>query len=56
MRIQKYLSEQGICSRREAEALIKRGLVSVNGVVVRAMGIQIEPAKDRVEVLDQARK
>jgi pseudouridine synthase len=56
MRIQKYLSEQGICSRREAEALIKRGLVSVNGVVVRAMGIQIDPAKDRVEVLAQARK
>lgn len=56
MRIQKYLSEQGICSRREAEALIKRGLVSVNGVVVRAMGIQIDPAKDRIEVLAQARK
>jgi 23S rRNA pseudouridine2605 synthase len=55
MRIQKYLSEQGISSRREAEALIKRGLVAVNGTVVREMGIQIDPEKDKVEVLGQAK-
>lgn len=52
MRIQKYLSEQGICSRREAEEFIKRGLVSVNGKVVREMGIQIDPATDTVAVLE----
>ena len=51
MRIQKYLSEQGICSRREAEELIKRGLVAVNGSVVREMGVQIDPDKDTVSVL-----
>jgi pseudouridine synthase len=51
MRIQKYLSEQGICSRREAEDLIKRGLVAVNGTVVREMGVQIDPTKDKVTVL-----
>ncbi len=51
MRIQKYLSEQGICSRREAEDLIKRGLVALNGVVVREMGVQIDPTKDKVTVL-----
>lgn len=50
MRIQKYLSEQGICSRREAEDYIRRGLVTVNGSVVREMGIQIEPGKDVVEI------
>lgn len=54
MRIQKYLSEQGVASRREAEALIKRGLVSVNGVVVREMGVQIDPTTDTVKVLPQA--
>jgi 23S rRNA pseudouridine2605 synthase len=51
MRIQKYLSEQGIASRRKAEELIRRGLVSVNGKVVREMGVQIDPAKDKVGVL-----
>jgi pseudouridine synthase len=56
MRIQKYLSEQGIASRREAEALIQRGLVSVNGNVVRTMGVQINPLSDRVEVHAQAKR
>jgi 23S rRNA pseudouridine2605 synthase len=56
MRIQKYLSEQGICSRREAEVLIKRGLVSVNGTVIREMGVRIDPAKDTVVVLPQAKR
>ncbi len=51
MRIQKYLSEQGICSRRQAEDLIKRGLVAVNGIVVREMGVQIDPVTDTVTVL-----
>lgn len=31
MRLQKYLSQQGVCSRREAEDLIKNGAVKVNG-------------------------
>lgn len=56
MRIQKYLSEQGICSRRQAEALIKRGLVSLNGTIVREMGVQIDPTKDVVKVLPNAQQ
>ncbi|MDD4931503.1 MAG: pseudouridine synthase [Candidatus Colwellbacteria bacterium] len=51
LRIQKYLSEQGICSRREAEVFIKEGLVSVNGKVVREMGVQIDPDVDKVKLL-----
>jgi pseudouridine synthase len=51
MRIQKYLSEQGVASRRKAEELIRRGLVSVNGKVVREMGVQIDPDRDKVAVL-----
>ena len=50
MRIQKYLSEQGVASRREAEKLIKAGLVKLNGVVVREMGVQMDPAKDKITV------
>src|SRR3989344_3329216 len=54
MRIQKYLSEQGICSRREAEDFIRRGLVRLNGKVVREMGVQMDSAKDKVEVIGAA--
>ena len=54
LRIQKYLSEKGMCSRREAEELIKRGLVSVNGIIVREMGVRIDPDVDVVNVLPEA--
>ncbi len=56
MRIQKYLSEKGICSRREAEAFIERGLVTVNGKVVREQGVQIDPDKDTILLLTGAEK
>ncbi len=55
LRIQKYLSDQNICSRREAEELIRRGLVSVNGVVVTEMGVKIDPDKDDVRILPKAK-
>jgi ribosomal large subunit pseudouridine synthase F (EC 5.4.99.-) len=48
MRLNKYLSEQGECSRREADRLIEEGRVVVNGVVA---GIAAEvPDGARVEV------
>ena len=56
MRIQKYMSEQGIASRREAERLIKAGVVAINGVVVREMGVQIDPAKDTLTLLPAAQR
>lgn len=55
MRIQKYCSEQGICSRREAEDYIVRGLIKVNGKVVRELGTQIDPEKDTVELIQERR-
>ncbi len=51
MRIQKYLSQEGICSRREAEAYIAHGWIKLNGKTVTEMGVQIDPEKDRVEVI-----
>ncbi len=51
MRIQKYLSEQKILSRREAEEYIKDGLIKLNGQIVKEFGVQIDPAKDKIEVL-----
>lgn len=48
IRIQKYLANQGICSRRKAEEYIQEGFVKVNGVVVKELGTKINPEKDEV--------
>ena len=50
MRLQKYLSSAGFCSRRMGEKLILSGLVKVNGIVITALGTKIDPEKDIVEV------
>ncbi|MFZ2631470.1 MAG: pseudouridine synthase [Desulfosalsimonadaceae bacterium] len=53
MRLQKYLSAAGVCSRRRGEELISQGLVKVNGEVVTQPGTTIDPETDRVEVAGQ---
>jgi len=50
LRLQKFLSQAGYCSRREGERLIQAGQVSVNGEVVSILGSKIDPEKDRVAV------
>jgi pseudouridine synthase len=50
MRLQKFLSEAGFCSRRHGEELIVSGLVKVNGIVVKELGTKIDPEKDVVEI------
>jgi len=47
IRLNKYIANAGICSRREADTLIKQGLVEVNGKVVTEMGYQVQKT-DRV--------
>jgi 23S rRNA pseudouridine2605 synthase len=47
IRLNKYLSNAGICSRREADQLIAMGLVTVNDKVVTEMGFQVKGG-DRV--------
>ncbi|WP_426048503.1 pseudouridine synthase [Chryseobacterium sp. NFX27] len=42
IRLNKYIANSGICSRREADELITQGLVEVNGQVVTEMGYQVE--------------
>lgn len=51
MRIQKYFSQNGIMSRRETEDYIKKGLILCNGKIVRELGFQFDPQKDKVEIL-----
>jgi len=43
VRLNKYISNAGICSRREADMYIKAGNVTVNGTVVTEMGYQVKP-------------
>ncbi|MCZ4109052.1 pseudouridine synthase [Brevundimonas diminuta] len=45
VRINKWLGQSGVCSRREAEGLIAEGLVSIDGEVVRDAGRKIEPGQ-----------
>lgn len=49
MRLQKFLSAAGICSRRRGEKYISDGLVKVNGETVTELGAKIDPDRDRVE-------
>jgi 23S rRNA pseudouridine2605 synthase len=48
IKISKYLSQAGIASRREGEALVKQGLVSVNGKKIANPAVRIDPEKDKV--------
>ena len=50
MRINKYLAECGVCSRRKADELVKQGRVSVNKKVVREVGTDVDESKDVVFV------
>lgn len=50
VRLQKFLAEAGIASRRAAEQFMLEGRVTVNGEVVRLLGSKVDPARDRVTV------
>ncbi len=48
VRLQKFLANNGVCSRRKAEEYIQQGLVKVNGETVTELGRKINPEKDEV--------
>jgi len=48
MRLQKYLADAGIASRRACEQIILEGRVAVNGEVARELGTKVDPLQDRV--------
>jgi len=49
-RLNKFLAQAGIASRRQADRLIEAGKVSVNGLICSNLGVQIDPEQDRVRV------
>ncbi len=50
MRLNKYIAECGVASRRKADQLIASGKVTVNGKSIIAMGYDVDPAHDSVFV------
>ncbi|GAB6888628.1 pseudouridine synthase [Desulfothermus okinawensis JCM 13304] len=50
IRLNRFLARSGICSRRGADELIKKGLVKVNGVTVSQLGTKIDIDLDKVVV------
>ncbi len=49
-RLQKVLAHAGVASRRASETLIQQGRVSVNGQVVRELGLKVDPQRDVIKV------
>jgi 23S rRNA pseudouridine2605 synthase len=50
VRLQKFLAEAGVASRRAAEQIIVAGRVTVNGQIVRLLGTKVDPLHDKVSV------
>lgn len=50
VRLQKFMADCGVASRRACEALIDEGRVKVNGKIVKAQGVKIDPINTKVEV------
>ena len=48
IRLNRYIANSGICSRRKADELIAAGVVSVNGEVVSELGAKVNPSVDQI--------
>jgi len=48
IRLNRYIANAGVCSRRKADELIEAGVITVNGSVVTELGTKVDPAKDEV--------
>ena len=46
IRLNKFIANSGVCSRREADELIKIGLISVNGKVITELGYKVNPGDE----------
>ncbi len=54
IRLNRYIANAGICSRRKADELIEAGVISVNGEVVSELGFKVDPAKDEIRYNGEA--
>ncbi len=49
IRLQKYMADCGVASRRKCEEYISQGIVKVNGKIITELGVKVIPEKDIVE-------
>ncbi len=56
IRLNRFIANAGICSRRKADELIAAGVVSVNGEPITELGYKVDPAKDSVRYNGEALK
>jgi len=56
VRLNKYLAQAGVASRRHADELIAQGRVAVNGIAVEELGTKVDEARDRIQVDGKAVK
>ena len=49
IRLQKFLAEAGVASRRKSEELILNGKIKVNGKLITELGTKVNPEKDKIE-------
>lgn len=54
IRLNRYIANGGLCTRREADELIKKGEITVNGKVEKTMGIQVRVGVDKVAHLGKS--
>lgn len=50
MRLTRLIAQRGVASRREAERMVRRGLVTVNGTVAENPGQDVDPDRDHVKI------
>ncbi len=60
IRLNKYIANSGICSRREADTYIRSGSATVNGKIITEMGYQVKPTDivkfDEVVITPEAKR
>lgn len=56
IRLNRYIANAGICSRRKADELIEAGVISVNGEVVSELGFKVNPGKDVIRYNNEVLK
>ncbi|BDU50256.1 pseudouridine synthase [Haliovirga abyssi] len=56
IRLNKYLKDLGISSRRKADEFIEKGYIKLNGKVVKELGTKIDIEKDVIEISDKLKK
>ncbi len=56
VRLNKYLKDQNICSRRKADEFIAKGYIKVNGNIIMELGYKVNPHQDKIEVLPELHK